>query len=69
MVIQELLSFFHVICHGTMGCAEVQYSIFELEALQAQEQLAAKRMGGNNELVGELQDVRRRCAGGKLHGR
>ena len=29
-----------------MGCAEVQYSIFELEALQAQEQLVVKRTGG-----------------------
>ena len=30
-----------------LGCAEVQYSIFELEALHAQEQLVAKRTGGN----------------------
>ena len=33
--------------YAEMGCAEVQYSIFELEALQAQEQLVAKRTGEN----------------------
>ena len=55
--------------YAEMGRAEVQYSIFELETLQAQEQLVAKRTGGNNELVGVLQGVRRRGAGGKLHGR
>ena len=32
--------------YAEMGCAEVQYSIFELEALQAQEQLVAKLTGG-----------------------
>ena len=29
-----------------MGCTEMQYSIFELEALQAQEKLIAERTGG-----------------------
>ena len=37
--------------YAKMGCTEVQYSIFELEALQAQEKLVAKQTGGNNELV------------------
>ena len=32
--------------YAEMGCMEVQYSIFELEAHQAQEKLAAKRTGG-----------------------
>ena len=32
--------------YAEMGCAEVQYSIFELEALQAQEKLVSKRTGG-----------------------
>ena len=32
--------------YAKMGCTEVQYSIFELEALQAQEKLVAKRTGG-----------------------
>ena len=29
-----------------MGCTEVQYSIFELEALRTQETIIAKRTGG-----------------------
>ena len=33
--------------YAEMGCAEVQYSIFKLETLQAQEQLVAKRAGWN----------------------
>ena len=32
--------------YAEMGCAEVQYSIFKLESLHAQEQLVAKRTGG-----------------------
>merc|ERR1711966_157720 len=57
--------------YAEMGCAEVQYSIFELEALPAQEQLSGSQTDGgeHNKLVGVLQDVRRRSAGGKLHGR